>query len=208
MDKQSQSPKETRFWVEKTIVHNRPDRQSGDNALGKAIWSPQEAEDGKRIYDKMLEVQPGDVIFHFIDNKQLDSYSIAAQNADTSFVGITGTDWGGRPAFRVPVRNHHKLEPPIDRNEFLQDPYYRPFLEQLLDAEEGLFFNRKFNLNQGSYLTEAPKELVQIWNDIYLKKNGKPLNPDWQISPLSSSPTPAPAHWIFQGNPNYFDVDR
>jgi 5-methylcytosine-specific restriction enzyme B len=52
-----------RFWVEKTIVKSRPDRQMGENALGKALWSPQRAEDGKDIYKQMREVEPGDVVF-------------------------------------------------------------------------------------------------------------------------------------------------
>jgi hypothetical protein len=35
----------------------------GENALGKALWSPQRAEDGKDIYKQMREVEPGDVVF-------------------------------------------------------------------------------------------------------------------------------------------------
>src|SRR5581483_5076055 len=31
-------------WVEKTIVHGRPDRQEGRYALGHALWSPRRAK--------------------------------------------------------------------------------------------------------------------------------------------------------------------
>ena len=175
-----------RFWVEKTIIRNRPDRQHGDHALGKAVWSPHKAEDGKNIYYNMLSLKPDDIVFHFIDNERIEGYSIVAKPADSSFIGITGTEWGDRPAFRVELRDHHKLDPPIERDEFLQNSTYQPLLKGLLESEEGLFFNRKFNANQGAYLTQAPPRLVQIWNDINLQKTGRPINPDWDIPPLGS----------------------
>lgn len=46
----------TRVWVEKTIVRERQDRQSGPHRLGQALWSPQKAVDGRDIYANMLEV--------------------------------------------------------------------------------------------------------------------------------------------------------
>jgi len=162
-----------RFWVEKTLVKNRPDRQSGDNAVGRALWSPQLAKGERNLYRSMREVQAGDVIFHFVDNETVDSFSIAAATADSSFVGIEGTEWAGRPAYRIPLMDHETIEPAIERKEFLQEPRYKPFIEQLLESEKGLFFNKEFNLNQGSYLTEAPLKLVQIWNDIQIRKTGK-----------------------------------
>ncbi len=175
-----------RFWVEKTIIKNRADRQHGDHALGKALWSPHKAEDGKDIYYNMLSLKPGDVVFHFIDNEHIEGYSIVAKPADSSFIGITGTEWGDRPAHRVELRDHHQLDIPIERDEFLQNPTYQPLLKNLLASEEGLFFNRKFNLNQGAYLTQVPLRLVQIWNDINLHKTDRPINPDWSIPPLGS----------------------
>ena len=51
------------YWVEKTLVTGRPDRISGPHALGKALWSPQMAKDGKDIYANMRKVKPGDVVF-------------------------------------------------------------------------------------------------------------------------------------------------
>lgn len=54
-------PRTRRFWMEKTIVSGRADRESGEHALGRALWSPQRSKDGKNIYANMLEVRPGDV---------------------------------------------------------------------------------------------------------------------------------------------------
>ena len=174
-----------RFWVEKTLVAHRPDRQAGDHALGRALWSPQRAEGNRDIYRLMREVKPGDVVFHFVDNQRVDSYSVAASIADESFVGIPGTEWADRPAYRIALRDHTKITPPIDREQFLgENSDYRPLIRELLDSETGLFFNREFNLNQGSYLTSAPLKLVQIWNDIHMKQTGQPLNSGWKLPSL------------------------
>jgi hypothetical protein len=175
-----------RFWVEKTIIANRPDRQVGENALGRALWSPQTAEDGKEIYRAMLEVRPGDIVFHFVDNQRVDSFSTVAKPADPSFVGIVGTDWAGRPAYRVELKDHQALVPPIDRAEFLGEGGYRPLVQELLNTERGLFFNREFNLNQGAYITEAPLALIRIWNDIHMRKTGSPIRSEWNLPLLTS----------------------
>ena len=174
-----------RFWVEKTLAAHRPDRQEGDHALGRALWSPQRAEGNRDIYRLMREVKPGDVVFHFVDNQRVDSYSVAASIADESFAGIPGTEWADRPAYRIALRDHTKITPPIDREQFLgEKSEYRSLITELLDSETGLFFNREFNLNQGSYLTSAPLKLVQIWNDIHMNQTKQPLNSGWKLPPL------------------------
>jgi energy-coupling factor transporter ATP-binding protein EcfA2 len=64
----------------------------------------------------------------------------------------------------------------------------------MLEQHRGLFFNREFNLNQGSYLTEAPIELVQLWDEIYRQKAGDALLPGidlGSVSPVKSSTEPA-----------------
>jgi predicted RNA-binding protein with PUA-like domain len=196
-----------RFWVEKTIVKGRPDRQEGDNALGRALWSPQTADGGRRIYAAMLDVRPGDIVFHFVDNERLDSFSTVASSADSSFIGIKGTEWADRPAYRIALTNHQKLVPSIERKDFLEDERYRPAIEDLLATKKGLFFNREFNLNQGSYITEAPLTLVSIWNDIFKRKAGTPIQQDWHLSSPILSKTPHHSYWIFQANPEKFDID-
>jgi MoxR-like ATPase len=171
-----------RFWVEKTIESGRPDRQEGDQALGRALWSPQTAEDGKDIYRGMLEIRPGDVVFHFIDNQKIEGFSTVANSADPSFIGMAGTEYEGRPAYRVDLKDHQTLVPPIDRAEFLEEKEYRPLIQQLLDNQKGLFFNREFKLNQGAYITEAPVALVRIWDDIHRRKTGSPICRDWDLT--------------------------
>jgi len=123
----------------------------------------------------MREVRAGDVVFHFVDNSHLSGVSIAAASADETFTGLEGTDWAARPSYRIPLRDYRKLTPVIDRSEFLGKAAYRDRISSLLENRRGLFFNKEFNLNQGSYLTEAPLELVQIWDEIHRQKTSEPL---------------------------------
>jgi hypothetical protein len=182
------------FWVEKTIVEDRPDRMEGPHALGKALWSPQRADGNRDIYRLMREVREGDVVFHFVDNKELQGVSVAASQADEKFTGVEGTEWAGRASYRVPLREYRQLTPPIHRSDFLGDNNYRGRISTMLEQHRGLFFNREFNLNQGSYLTEAPIELVQLWDEIYRRKAGDALLPGIDlesVSPVKSSTEPA-----------------
>ena len=182
------------FWVEKTIVEDRPDRKEGPHALGKALWSPQRADGNRDIYRLMREVREGDVVFHFVDNKELRGVSVAASQADETFIGVEGTEWAGRASYRIPLREYHQLTPPIHRSDFLANNNYRTRISTLLEQHRGLFFNREFNLNQGSYLTEAPIELVQLWDEIYRQKAGDALLPGIDlasVSPLKSLTEPA-----------------
>lgn len=167
-----------RYWVEKTIVKDRPDRETGPHALGEALWSPQLGEGNRDIYKLMREVREGDVIFHFVNNKELQGISVAASQVDRTFTGIEGTEWSGRASYRIQLRDYRKLDPPINRTDFLAESEHRSRVAAILAQHRGLFFNKEFNLNQGSYLTEAPMDLVRLWNEIYLQKTGSTLLQD------------------------------
>jgi hypothetical protein len=177
-----------RFWVEKTLVRDRPDRNGGPHALGKALWSPQRADGNRDVYRLMRDVREGDVIFHFVDNSELRGISIAAAGADDTFTGLSGTEWADRPSYRIQLRDYRELRPPINRTEFLENPAYRDRVSALLTGQHGLFFNREFKLNQGSYLTAAPPALVAIWDDIHRNKTGTPLLPDFDLPGLEPPP--------------------
>ena len=51
-----------RIWVEKTIVKGRLDREAGERALGKALWTPQRDKGGSDIYKNMRLVNVGDIV--------------------------------------------------------------------------------------------------------------------------------------------------
>ena len=119
-----------RFWMEDTIVSGRADRQEGEHALGRALWSPQLSKDGKNIYANMLEVQPEDVVFHLTDNEAISDVSIVCEAADSHFTGVVGSDWEHQAAYRVALKDHQKLDPPLERSAFLET---EPFSTELRD---------------------------------------------------------------------------
>lgn len=164
------------FWIEKVLVSGRPDRHDGENALGRSLWSPQRSTSGGDIYSTMRRVREGDVVFHLIDNRAVAGVSTVDGPVDDSFIGLEGTPWSGQAGYRVPLRAYQALEPPLQRASFLETEPFRTQLSQLVTGgTPGLFFNRKLELNQGSYLTEAPHELVAILNAAYEAQSGKSL---------------------------------
>lgn len=156
-----------RFWIEKTIVSGRPDREDGENRLGCSLWSPQRSKNGGDIYSSMREVQPGDVVFHLTNNKAFVGVSVAEAAVDDTFQGIAGTEWEG-DAYRISLREFEKLDPPLERHAFLATEPFATELSELVSGGAGrLFYNRKLELNQGAYLTEATPTLLSILNRAY-----------------------------------------
>jgi hypothetical protein len=165
-----------RFWIEKILVTGRSDREHGDNALGRSLWSPQLSRDGKNIYGNMLQVRAGDVVLHLTDNEAISSVSVADGPADASFVGAEGTDWAGQPSYRISLSDNQALAPALPRAAFLDtEPFATELGELAANGAKGLFYNRSKALNQGAYLTEATPTLLSILNRAYERFAGKTL---------------------------------
>ena len=166
-----------RFWIEKTIVHRRPDRITGPHRLGEALWSPQRSADGRDIYSNMREVAVGDVVFHLTDNAAITGASLVQSAADSTFVGLKDTPWQDQPSFRIQLKNYVPLEPPLPRDAFLKNPAFTDSLRDILTAQagRGLFFNKDLDLNQGAYLTEASPDLLSVLNRAYTASADKAL---------------------------------
>jgi hypothetical protein len=164
-----------RIWVEKSKVEGRPDRLTGEHALGKALWSPLRDSDGRDTYKSMRFVQPGDPVIHLIDNKRFSGISIAASLAQPNFVGIAGTDWADEPGYRIQLSSYVQLDPLIERADLLDQPEPRRELLQILNKHSNLFYNRDLELRQGAYLTDGPPALVALFAQIYKDKSGQTL---------------------------------
>jgi hypothetical protein len=165
-----------RYWIEKSIVARRDDRNNGDHALGRALWSPQRSKDGKNIYANMLQVRKGDVVFHLTDNEAISHVSVAAGEADTNFTGLEGSDWEGQPAYRIALTDHAHLQPELHRDAFLDTEPFATELRELAESgAKGLFYNSRRGLNQGAYLTEATPTLLSILNRAYRAQAGTNL---------------------------------
>jgi hypothetical protein len=165
------------IWIEKTIVKGRPDRQSGEHRLGEALWSPQRAKNGGDFYSSMRLVAPGDIVLHLTDNLGITGKSRVAEEVDDHFVCLPDTDWADQPGYRVQLSDFEALAPELPRDAFFKDPEIGPEMRTLLDSEDGhgLFYNRKLELNQGAYLSKAPRSLVSLLNKTYQKTAGKKL---------------------------------
>jgi hypothetical protein len=167
-----QSP---RIWVEKVKVEGRPDRKAGEYALGKAIWSPQRDRSGADEYGDMRLVQPGDLVIHLIDKGNIAGVSKAASYADMNFKGLPGTAWAGADGYLIRLEDFKPCEPPLKRQDFLENPEFATSLRNIRAAHKNLFYDRDLNLNQGFYISRAPEELVALLNSACITATGNTL---------------------------------
>ena len=163
-----------KYWLEKVIVKGRADRESGDNALGKSLWSPQTSKGERQadIYSSMRRVMPGDVVFHLIDNQSIAGLSIVQEKADDTFICLEGTQWAGELGYRIQLREYTVLPNAINRDEIFS---HEAELLKILESNSNLFYTKKLNLTQGNYLTPVPLELVGLFDQIYFNKTGSHL---------------------------------
>lgn len=133
---------EKRYWIEKTIVSGRPDREQGPHRLGAALWSPQKDKRGADIYKNMREVTPGDVVIHLTDNRHISGVSIAAEAVDDTFLGIEDTEWKEQPSYRVALNDFIRAEPSYSREQFLRNEPTASVLRTIYENEggKGLFY--------------------------------------------------------------------
>jgi 5-methylcytosine-specific restriction enzyme B len=169
-------------WIEKTIVSGRPDRLTGDRALGKALWSPQTANGGADIYHYMRSVEVGDAIIHLIDNSKISGISIAKSKAIET-TGIAGTPWDG-PSYLIKLENYVKLTPEIPRDRIL-NLNNQQILDEIKIKSE-VFYNQNLGLRQGAYLTPCPIDLLNLINEVYKQLSNQNL-PNIKISDLAKN---------------------
>jgi MoxR-like ATPase len=167
-------------WVEKCHVSGRPDRLTGDNALGHALWSPMRFRNGADGYRNMRLVQPGDIILHLTDDEAFTGVSIADGFARTDFIGLEDTNWAGQQCYRIGLRDFKPLEPPLTRDSLFEDTARRQKLIAIRRVYPNLFYDPNLSLHEGGYLTSAPDELVALLDAAYHDQTnhyllGKPI---------------------------------
>lgn len=161
------------FWLEKTDVNGKKDRETGEYSLGNAMWSPQRDIGGADIYKFMRDVKSGDVILHLIDREDICGISKAASSVDTNFKGLEHTEWSGRGGYLIKLKDFIKFKSPINRNDLLNETYKSKLLE--IQSKFNIFYTSKLTLRQGAYITEIPNDLLEIINKIYYDKTGQDL---------------------------------
>jgi len=138
----------------------------------------------------MREVKAGDIVLHLTDNEGFTAVSEAAGEADETFTGVPGTEWGNQPGYRIALANCQNLQPPLKRSVFFSSPFKEQLLAHLEETDAKLFYSSEPSLNQGAYLTEAPPALIAILNAAYHSIAGKDLleNFDRTDVPVASPP--------------------
>lgn len=126
------------IWIEKTLVKKRPDRQDGELAVGKVIWSPQRDKGNRDVYSKMREVEQGDIVLHLVDNSIISMVSIAATSVDEAFVTPSNTEWGGRAGYCVPLKSCIYLDGGIPREDIFLNQN-KSFLLDILKDYQGFY---------------------------------------------------------------------
>ena len=171
----SESVAERVYWIEKTLVTGRPDREEGPYRLGTTLWSRQRSRSGRDINSSMRQANLGDIVLHFTDNRAITGISMVADRVDDSFIGLPNTDWAGAPAYRIQLSDFVSLEPPLQRQDLFDNPDAAGKLREMVQPGSGLFYNKNLELNQGAYLTRAPAELITLLNNVYRNKTGRDL---------------------------------
>jgi len=154
-----------KVWIEKSIVKNRVDRNSGPRSLGKALWSPQQSKSGADIYKNMREVSKGDIILHLVDNDSIIGYSTAKSSAINTN-GLVGTDWDTE-SYLIELEDFHLFEKKIPREKLLISEHGEELKKIASNTE--VFFNKDLKLRQGAYLTPCSEEFLSYINLIYSK---------------------------------------
>ena len=166
---------ERRYWVEICDLANRPDRQTGDHALGKALWSPRRDGNGNDIGAIVREVEAGDVVFHFTDGEGITGVSEVTGELDEDFSCPEGTQWDGQPGYCIELQAFTQVVPPLPSAAYLSERRFQDDLRQLAESHQALFFNRQLTLNQGTHLSEAPEVLVRIFDEAFFGLNKQHL---------------------------------
>jgi len=195
------------YWIEKCNVNGRLDREQGNFALGRVLWSPQRNASGADIYANMRKVKPGDIVLHLINNSHFSVVSKVRSYVDFNFKCLDGTEWGGAPGYKVDLQDLTPLEPPISRELFFRN---RDTLLQILDAGHNLCFNRNMNFREGAYITEAPEDLVRYINNIYLSQSNNNI-PFFNLPTNIEAPSQVEAEYdplsgIFMRHEDFFNI--
>jgi 5-methylcytosine-specific restriction protein B len=164
-----------RYWVEKTQVSGHRDREQGGLAFGRALWSPQEDNRGGDAYRFMRDVAEGDVVLHLEDRAAITAFSRAATAATGDFVCPPDTGSAGTPGFMIRLNNFTRLDPVLTREAILSTQFRERLLDLLEAGTTTLFYNRDLSLEQETYLTPAPAELVAVLDDAYQELSGHTL---------------------------------
>jgi MoxR-like ATPase len=156
-----------RMWIEKTAVSGRAYKQEGEFALGNALWSPQTAANGARIYESMQYAAVDDLVIHLLQDKQtFAGVSRISSDLITSFAPPENSQWTEavqtRGGYLRRLDDFAAIQPPLNIERVFNNPENQEILDEIRDNNTNLVYRSDYKLNQGSYLTFCPDNLAAI----------------------------------------------
>ena len=177
-------------WIEKTQIEGREYKQSGDLALGNAVFSPQQSAGGQDIYSSLREAEVGDIVLHILqDHRQFVGASIIDSELITEFSGpppeAGGDHWTDQQreqgGYLRKLTDYTEFDTPIlIYEDVLDHPAYQERLAKVRDTHTGLFYDRNHELAQGSYFTRCPDAITEFFVDESPELASFLRSHDWQ----------------------------
>lgn len=168
-----------RYWIEIT----NPVHGGLGWEFGTCLWSPVHDRSGKKAWKMMEEVEPGDVIFHFLKPTKQQGHhfwghSVAEDSAQIiNYPPPEPLQWANQaPYYRIPVVSFNSLGTPVSVSEMLESKRSE-FEAELQRKPKGQFYElKKDGRIQVSlkYIAEADGQVVDILSEI-VQANGQTL---------------------------------
>jgi MoxR-like ATPase len=155
-------------WIEKSYRKGRPYKQSGDLALGKAIYSPSQNKAGHDAYSTMRMADVGDIVLHLLqETGEIIGASRIESELHDDFEGLEEFGWteeqqeaGGYLRW---LDEFDEFDTPLDIYEsVLDDDRYEDILRTLDEEHKYLPYDGNLELAQGKYLCRCPLPLATI----------------------------------------------
>lgn len=166
-------PEYHKWYVEKTNENTHKIPSIPNSYIGQLLFSPKTNTSGREIYRNMEMISPGDYVIHLVMDKGNSIVGVSMAKEGTKSLTIPpGKSWSG-DGFKVELEGFKPLSKPLEWKEISKSE--KESLLNLLGTSSGLFYKKNLDLNQGAYLTAAPKELVSIINRVYRLKTSEDL---------------------------------
>ncbi|MGB9932887.1 AAA family ATPase [Haloarcula amylolytica] len=155
-------------WIEKTYLEGRDYKQSGDYALGKAIYSPSQSRGGQDIFKTMREAEVGDVVLHLLqEDGEIVGASRIESELDDEFDGLDAFGWSDEQqeegGYLRWLNEYTEFETPLDiYDAVFENDQYTAALREIRESHTHLPYDTNLELAQGTYLARCPDSLASI----------------------------------------------
>lgn len=164
-------------WIEKRKLKNISSNKDDLFYIGNSLYSNEKGKKDRDIYKNMRFVNRDDYIFHLLDNKLFgisrvkEEYKIEKHNNNENYIV--------RLEKFTPFNKNN-----LDIYDFINANKEK--LSEIYKNNKNLFFDKNLNIRQGAYLTNIPKDLLNLLID-YLNKKGISLEVNYMDREIKDS---------------------